>query len=828
MALQVDFGKIRYNVRGEWDASTEYYVDDLVYRVGSAYRSISISTGDDPITETASWEKTSTMPRDRGQWDSGTTYFKNDIVGVTSVMMYNHMYNWQEEYKYISTYDGAQSGRPPEPVGMGTTSWHLISKGTFNPRYAFLGGHNEGMVPTHRRIWDAYCAGTMSGGIGIVTITSGGSGYTTYHGQYPAGLSTCNVEIIDPAGIGTQASAVAYVSTAGTIFGVQITDPGYGYGSQNGAVTINILDGGGSGATATGFAYTMKIGVADTQSRFKPESASEYTTGGEGFYKYINRQYGVMSHGFQNATYMSNGFASGVTDQNYSSEACFVHLDWYEGVLPTPDGEPPKAIQLENGMWTNYVLFNNGEVHGCGYNANGMLGDSSTANATTYQRVGYAKINKSGNSVMRGKRVVRIASTVSQGTSGANTLYMLVDNQGTREIWVCGYGAYGQRGDSTTTATKSIPEQMDTSMITGKILNIWAGGEYTGFIWILDDHGILYRCGYNATQGALGDGTITNITQLKRLESLTDINNTKVENPTFGESVHGPNTPTGFTTAIRDFTTWGGNTGPSFAIIRGDGRSYNWGYNAYGQLGTNDLNSRRAPQVIYDHGYTGSSGAGVTGTQVGSPMLCNLIRGACSNPVNFAYYSQIDSSNDINVGIATTTYSCGYNGYYNLSVNDATNRTGYTTVTHTTGVDMWGAKDFVMNSSSSYYCHIFLNRQNTGVAASESGWFAGGYNNGVAGVGDAAGYNITQNLDPHQLASNYRMKNNIRFPGIANGPNASANIKIITLTANTSSGFIAWVDLRTGRIFTNGSDNGYGAQGPQATAVYAPRKALGH
>ena len=103
MALQVDFGKIRYNVRGEWDASTEYYVDDLVYRVGSAYRSISISTGDDPITETASWEKTSTMPRDRGQWDSGTTYFKNDIVGVTSVMMYNSVYNWQEEYKYIST-----------------------------------------------------------------------------------------------------------------------------------------------------------------------------------------------------------------------------------------------------------------------------------------------------------------------------------------------------------------------------------------------------------------------------------------------------------------------------------------------------------------------------------------------------------------------------------------------------------------------------------------------------------------------------------------------------------------------------------------------------
>ena len=32
---------------------------------------------------------------------------------------------------------------------------------------------------------------------------------------------------------------------------------------------------------------------------------------------------------------------------NYTSEQSFVHKEWYEGVLPTPDGLPPRPIHVK-------------------------------------------------------------------------------------------------------------------------------------------------------------------------------------------------------------------------------------------------------------------------------------------------------------------------------------------------------------------------------------------------------------------------------------------------------------------------------------------------
>ena len=60
----------------------------------------------------------------------------------------------------------------------------------------------------------------------------------------PAGLSTATVTF--SGGSGTGASAVAYVSAAGTIFGIDITNPGRGYTNP---VSVTITGGGGYGAT---------------------------------------------------------------------------------------------------------------------------------------------------------------------------------------------------------------------------------------------------------------------------------------------------------------------------------------------------------------------------------------------------------------------------------------------------------------------------------------------------------------------------------------------------------------------------------------------------
>ena len=79
-----------------------------------------------------------------------------------------------------------------------------------------------------------------------------------------------------------------------------------------------------------------------------------------------------MSGGYSSETYGMGTSAEG--NYNYTSEQSFVHKEWYEGVLPTPDGLPPKPIQCEDfGVYGKFVLFNNGEVHYMGYNGHGQM-----------------------------------------------------------------------------------------------------------------------------------------------------------------------------------------------------------------------------------------------------------------------------------------------------------------------------------------------------------------------------------------------------------------------------------------------------------------------
>ena len=94
-------------------------------------------------------------------------------------------------------------------------------------------------------------------------------------------------------------------------------------------------------------------------------------------YRYINRRYMFVSQGENN--YRSGCVStSGDGNSNNFSEGNFVNLDYIDGLLPTPDGEYPKIIQVESGGRNTLVLFNNGEVHYCGYNGNGNSGTNWT------------------------------------------------------------------------------------------------------------------------------------------------------------------------------------------------------------------------------------------------------------------------------------------------------------------------------------------------------------------------------------------------------------------------------------------------------------------
>ena len=83
---------------------------------------------------------------------------------------------------------------------------------TTNPGIVFIGGGGSGAIATTR---------ISNQAIGIITITSGGSGYTT----------SPSITFSSP-GIGTTATAISIVSSAGTISAIRIVNAGAGYASQ--------------------------------------------------------------------------------------------------------------------------------------------------------------------------------------------------------------------------------------------------------------------------------------------------------------------------------------------------------------------------------------------------------------------------------------------------------------------------------------------------------------------------------------------------------------------------------------------------------------------
>jgi len=95
-------------------------------------------------------------------------------------------------------------------------------------------------------------------GVGSVTITNGGSGYTT------ATVTFSSPEANTPGTVSTLATGTAVLS-AGSVVSITITNPGSGYSIEPSGVTVTIT-GDGSGATGTvsliSGEYNTAIGVA--------------------------------------------------------------------------------------------------------------------------------------------------------------------------------------------------------------------------------------------------------------------------------------------------------------------------------------------------------------------------------------------------------------------------------------------------------------------------------------------------------------------------------------------------------------------------------------
>tara|TARA_B100001029_G_scaffold130491_1_gene109414 strand:- start:4704 stop:7217 length:2514 start_codon:yes stop_codon:yes gene_type:complete len=796
-------GKVRYNVRGVYNTSDSYTVDDIVNYGGAQYlckqnnSSGSYLPGQNGSTW---WEKLSGLTRDRGNWNSSTAYQLNDIVTYIHEYAYNSCWKYYDTSTYICrqahTNNNPATALPiDEPVTQ-STYWYRLSKHVSRRNTTFLGKDNDGYSPPYKPLWNAKCQSVI-GTINTLYISGSGSGWLTSNrvkgktGSPKTGM----IRLTASGASGSGFEGVAHINSSGQIFQCEIINPGQGY---SGSPTINIdtsVSGytgrsGGSNpsfgtyvttnSTAGATGTSVLVGMGDSIGPAKP-----YGTHNPMYdYGFINRRGMWMAYGRD--YYKISGVAKNDNDSAQTSaqnEGNFCNLDYIDGLLPTPDGEYPKIIQVEHGQGNALYLFNNGEVHYSGYNGHGQAGDNRTTDSGVYHpaRCGYANVNKSGTTVLRGKKAIRIASSTGGNTSVSNSMYALIENtNGTRDLYAWGYNGYGQLGTSDT-SQRDEPTQISFSASSyGRIVEIWASGGNYGRLFVLTDKGHLYAVGYNG-YGQLGQSDTSN---------RSNLSSSRVDANAFG-------TLTGTNQRVKKFSTAGSNSHGYNALVRGDGSAYTWGYNGYGNLGHNHTNRCQVPIRVRTSGYSSPSNPVTSTSNQGSGQGtaftdCVDFWTMGGDSHVFSYMTR--GSSNIN----NTLYACGYNGYYNLSnsSNNTSNASTFQNVRQRNNSNFTNCMMVESNCCSSSYISIAAYRYNSTFAARKYNnigeWYYGGYNHGRV---ESESYNYYRDNDPDYVQNNYRMK-----PG-QREPYANYGNWFFHTCGQSSSKMSMWADLRTGQVF---------------------------
>jgi hypothetical protein len=736
--------KIRFTPQGDWAGSVSYAKDDVVLYKNGAYACIVNNANTvAPDLNSVEWIEIGSTTYYAGDWSSATTYAVGDIVSYEETCPYNNLYDYYNAHTYICIQAHSDKAPRANSAGVGhgnhsnTTFWSVMSSGTGHPKTLFLGDVNSGYVPPLKKLWDGMSCATPNA-INTMIVTNTGSGYTS--------TPTINIS----GGGGSGAAAFPVVNSGGYLVDVILTDPGSGYTS---IPTIAVEGGGGASAVVTCNVTTvaMNNGVGDSNGEFKTPGTHTYAR----VHQFINKRYGLMYMGVETdtgANYWGSGVNKGSSGHPFPIESPFTCMDYLEGILPTPDGQYPKIIQVETNGSETIVLFNNGEVHCHGYNGNGNKGEGTTDQSGYYARAGYWNIGRaSATTVLRGKRAIRVATT-SGDTNESHSMYALIQNSdGTRTVYAWGHNAYGQLGQGNTTGL-TVPTAINFNETTnGKICEIWASGGNYGTLYLLTSQGRLFACGYNGN-GNLGDGSSTNRTTLVEI---------KPNNGTGSYTAYWTNyTGLGQDMRIKKFSVGYNTTSGSMAIVTRGGYLYSWGYGAagVGYLGHGFAYSVYHPLLVYTGGYTGVS-ATVTTTPPASPSgtlisdAQNVWNGCADGTYSCYYVARGNSLYD------NTLWATGYNGYYNLGDNSTTNRSTLVNVKVNSGDNATNVIDMTIGFNNNYNGVAFRRFTN-------KEWYFGGYNNFSLPIGHQDTYNSRQTQDPNYTSSNFRFKNNgLMAPG---------------------------------------------------------------
>lgn len=417
----------------------------------------------------------------------------------------------------------------------------------------------------------------------------------------------------------------------------------------------------------------------------------------------------------------------------------FPFLDWYRstdnggsGIHTTPDGEPPKAIQLLSGYEVGMALFNNGEIYHWGYGGHGQNGDAADSNRGYPTRPGgtYQEIYQASNTsthTLKDTRIKRIYITNWGGDNNTNThsVYAL-DTNG--ELWAWGYNGYGQLGQNNTTNLNRPTKINKTTYFNGnKIDAFWTAGAGYAFCFALDVTGKLYTWGYNG-YGVLGHGNTTNLSVPTEISGITWDNG--AANP--GK--------------IKKLLVDSQQSYQRCAILTEKGKIYWCGRNEYGWAMMGNTTDVSTFTIM-------SNGPG-SGTYSDCQNMWFTGNG------RYASFWTKDSTDSIKC--------CGYNGNYELGIGNSTNQTAAISpkwqINGTTTSDLHNIKDIGCNSEygNQWMCNVW-------VLTYDGFMFNVGRNNyGIGAQGYSSDYTSRQSTNGIEETDDYYFQMQ-RMPNYAHG-----------------------------------------------------------
>ena len=273
---------------------------------------------------------------------------------------------------------------------------------------------------------------------------------------------------------------------------------------------------------------------------------------------------------------------------------------------PTDESRGLKAIQVSAGYWHSLALGSDGYVYAWGYNWYGQLGNniSGSSEYSPFPVLVRNPANPADETM--GLKAIQV--------SAGNLHSLALDSNGYVYAW--GWNSYGQLGDNTNDISEdshsafpvrvhdpSSPFETSTGL---KAIQISAGYDHS---MAVGSDGYAYAWGWNV-KGQLGNNTIS--------DSYSG-------NPV-PVRVCDPANPTDTSKGLKASQVSAGYW--HSMAVGSDGYAYSWGYNWYGQLGTNTKTDSYVPVPVRDPANPTDSSKGLKATQISAGYWHSLAMGS--------------------------------------------------------------------------------------------------------------------------------------------------------------------------------------------------------